>query len=111
MTLDVRRPKIRKYLPTATGTEKLRRCVHQKPVIRTPSLFLLHSFVSTQPSNTKKGKGSIQYNASPETVSMICKLSESVDHLSVLLAVRKHVDDLPKQTHIEAQKATLHKYN
>ena len=47
----------------------------------------------------KEGQESIHINASPESVSMICKLIEPVVHLSILIAV----DDLREETRIEAQ--------
>ena len=50
----------------------------------------------------KEGKESIHFTASLDTISMICKLIAKVNHLCILLAVMKYVDDLPKKTLVEA---------
>ena len=34
---------------------------------------------------------------------MICKLIESLNHLGILLAIMKYMDDLPEKTLFEAQ--------
>ena len=58
--------------------------------------FLAPLVLIRKPSNTKKGRESIHFNVSLATVSMICKLTESVNH--VLLAVMNYMSDLPEKT-------------
>ena len=58
--------------------------------------FLAPLVLIRKPSNTKKGRESIHFNVSLATVSMICKLTESVNH--VLLAVMNYMSDLQEKT-------------
>ena len=55
----------------------------------------------------ERGQVSIHFNASPESVNMICKLMEAVNHLSILIAVMKYMDDLLEETHIEAKGSNI----
>ena len=86
---------------TVSGTENNRRFFKETksehPVVRGTTLF--DQGTLTQ----KKGKESIQFNASLETVSMIGKLIESVNRLCILPAIMKYVDDFLEKTTIEAQ--------
>ena len=51
-------------------------------------------------------KANIHVNKSEQSVSMICKLVESVNRLCMLLATTKYMDDLPKDTLGKAKEAT-----
>ena len=88
-----KKPKIR----TATGTESLER--YKK------SSHLVVPGTRAGSPETEEGKESFLFSASPETVSMICKLIECVNHRSILLAVTKYMDYLLERTLIEAQES------
>ena len=99
-----RRPKIRNDRELQqVGSRKPERQLGQKNQIKNPDTL---SFLAPQHSR-KWRKESIHSNASPESVSMICKLIESVYHLSILIAVAKYMDDLPEKTHNEAQERNV----
>ena len=54
----------------------------------------------------KKAQESIHFNTSPETVRMMCRRVESVNHHCILLlATTRYMEDLPEKTLIEAQES------
>ena len=56
-------------------------------------------------------KANIHVNKSEQSVSMICKLVESVNRLCMLLATTKYMDDLPKDTLGKAKEATRRRFD